>query len=108
MYVRKTYATAIGCKIAAITDDSARSAAFAKLHYADRTKGAGIQTRGLSMWAIDHVSMILIILGGIGLGLKGAFGVNLSEYLGTYTNTVYIAIGVAALWQLRRQRFPVG
>jgi len=52
--------------------------------------------------------MILIILGGIGLGLKGAFGVNLSEYLGTYTNTVYIAIGVAALWQLRRQRFPVG
>ena len=60
------------------------------------------------MWAIDHVSMILIILGGIGLGLKGAFGVNLSEYLGTYTNTVYIAIGVAALWQLRRQRFPVG
>ena len=52
--------------------------------------------------------MILIILGGIGLGLKGGFGVNLSEYLGTYTNAVYIAIGVAALWQLRRQRFPVG
>jgi len=61
------------------------------------------------MWAIDHLSMILIILGGIGLGLKGGFGIDLAEqYLGTYTNAVYISIGIAALWQLRRQRFPVG
>jgi len=45
MYIRKTYAIATGCEIAKMTDDSARSAAFAKLLYADRTKGAGIQTR---------------------------------------------------------------
>lgn len=60
------------------------------------------------MWAIDHPSMILIILGGIGLGLKGAFGVDISQqYLGGHTNTFFVLIGLAAMWQLTRQRYPL-
>jgi uncharacterized membrane protein YuzA (DUF378 family) len=60
------------------------------------------------MWAIDHSSMILIILAGMNLGLKGAAGVDLAEhYLGDYINVSYEIVGLAALWQLRRQRFPI-
>ena len=60
------------------------------------------------MWAIDHPTMILIILGGLHLGIKGAFGVDLAEkYLGSYTDAVYVLTGLAAIWQLRRQRFPI-
>jgi hypothetical protein len=37
-----------------------------------------------SMWAIDHPSMILIILAGINLGLKSAFDIDLVDrYMGT-------------------------
>jgi uncharacterized membrane protein YuzA (DUF378 family) len=60
------------------------------------------------MWAIDHPSMIMIILGGIDLGLKGAFGIDIAhQYLGGYTNTAYVLVGIAAIWQLKRQRFPM-
>jgi uncharacterized membrane protein YuzA (DUF378 family) len=58
------------------------------------------------VWVIDHPIMILIILGGIGLGLKGMFDADLTQYLGRYQNAVLIVIGVAAIWQLTRQRFP--
>jgi uncharacterized membrane protein YuzA (DUF378 family) len=61
-----------------------------------------------SMWAIDHPSMILIILAGINLGLKAAFDVDLVErYLGDYSHITYEIVGLAALWQLTRQRFPI-
>jgi uncharacterized membrane protein YuzA (DUF378 family) len=64
---------------------------------------------GVLMWAIDHSSMILIILGGFDLGIRGLFGIDIGEqYLGSYAKAVYILIGIAAVWQLRRQRFPIG
>jgi uncharacterized membrane protein YuzA (DUF378 family) len=60
------------------------------------------------MWAIDHPSMILIILAGINLGLKAAFGIDLVErYLSNYSHITYEIVGLAAVWQLTRQRFPI-
>jgi uncharacterized membrane protein YuzA (DUF378 family) len=60
------------------------------------------------MWAIDHPSMILIILAGMNLGLKAAFDIDLVErYLGDYSRITYEIVGLAAIWQLMRQRFPI-
>jgi uncharacterized membrane protein YuzA (DUF378 family) len=60
------------------------------------------------MWIIDHSTMILLIVGGIDLGMKGAFGIDLAErYLGDYANAAYVLVGISAVWQLRRQRFPI-
>jgi uncharacterized membrane protein YuzA (DUF378 family) len=59
------------------------------------------------MWMIDHPSMILLIVGGIDLGVKGAFGIDLGgRYLGGYTNAAYILVGISALWQLKGNAFP--
>jgi uncharacterized membrane protein YuzA (DUF378 family) len=60
------------------------------------------------MWAIDHPSMILIILAGINLGLKAAFDIDLVErYLNGYSHITYEIVGLSAVWQLTRQRFPI-
>jgi len=60
------------------------------------------------MWAIDHSSMILIILAGLDLGIKGAFGIDLAlKYLGGFEKIMFVIIGLAAIWQFARQRFPV-
>ena len=60
------------------------------------------------MWTIDYPSMMLIILGGIHLGLLGMFGVNIAErFLDGYANLAYDLTGLAAIWQLTRQRYPI-
>lgn len=60
------------------------------------------------MWAIDHSSMALIILAGLYLGVKAVFGVDLAlEYLGRAENVLFIIIGLSAVWQFARQRFPI-
>ncbi|WP_421725880.1 DUF378 domain-containing protein [Bauldia sp.] len=56
------------------------------------------------MKAIDIVTLILIIVGGINWGLIGLFGFNLVEAIfgaGTVLTTIiYIVVGLSALWQL--------
>ena len=60
------------------------------------------------MWAIDHSSMIMVILGGLYLGVKGAFGIDLAQnYLHSFENIVFVITGASAIWQFARQRFPV-
>jgi uncharacterized membrane protein YuzA (DUF378 family) len=65
--------------------------------------------RGRSaMWAIDHSSMILIILGGLYVGIRGALGVDLApKYFGSFEHIIFILIGLSAVWQFARQRFPI-
>jgi uncharacterized membrane protein YuzA (DUF378 family) len=58
------------------------------------------------MWILDFPSLILIIAAGFQLGILGLFGWDAAAAIfGTYAKDVYIAAGVAAIWQLFRQRF---
>jgi uncharacterized membrane protein YuzA (DUF378 family) len=59
------------------------------------------------MWAVDHASMILIIMAGLALGVKGVFGVDLAQKFGSFEHTIYVIVGLSAIWQLVRQRFPI-
>ena len=59
------------------------------------------------MWLIDHSTMIMIILAGFGVGIKGVFGFDVTDYLGVWQNFLFVAVGFAAIWQLGRQRFPL-
>jgi len=54
------------------------------------------------MKLVDLIASILLIIGGINWGLVGIFEFNLVKYLFSGTgieNIVYIAVGVAAVWQ---------
>lgn len=54
---------------------------------------------------IDLVTLVLILLGGIELGMLGIANVSLVGWaFGSWKSTVYIAIGIATVWQILRQR----
>lgn len=58
------------------------------------------------MWWIDFPTLVLIVLAAIVLGVLGATGINIIEYiLGEYARIAYLVFGIAGLWQLTRQRF---
>jgi uncharacterized membrane protein YuzA (DUF378 family) len=66
---------------------------------------AGI-VRAAGMWGLDFSTLILLLFGGAELGLKGAFGFSpVGWLLGPWTPTVYLVIGLAAVWQFFRQKF---
>jgi uncharacterized membrane protein YuzA (DUF378 family) len=54
---------------------------------------------------IDFFSLVLILISGLELGLIGFFGFSpLAWLLGSWRPLAYDAVGVAALWQISRQR----
>jgi uncharacterized membrane protein YuzA (DUF378 family) len=54
---------------------------------------------------IDLLTLILILLAGVELGLIGFFGFSLLTWIfGDWHRFAYDAIGLAAVWQLTRQR----
>jgi uncharacterized protein len=54
---------------------------------------------------IDFFTIVLILIAGIELGLIGFFGFSLVGWLfGSWKSIAYDAVGIAALWQLSRQR----
>jgi len=60
-----------------------------------------------SFWIapIDLLTLVLILIAGIELGLIGFFGFSLFGWLfGSWKPIAYDAAGIAALWQLFRQR----
>jgi uncharacterized membrane protein YuzA (DUF378 family) len=56
------------------------------------------------MKAINILTLILVIVGGLNWGLVGLFGFDLvAAILGTgsvLARTVYVVVGVSALWQV--------
>jgi uncharacterized protein len=52
--------------------------------------------------ALDWISLILLIIGGLNWGLVGAFDIDLVASLfgsgSTMSRAVYILVGLAALW----------
>ena len=59
------------------------------------------------MWAIDAPTLLLVLLGAIYLGLLGFFNFDaISWALGEgYRQLTFQVVGVAAVWQLLRQRW---
>lgn len=57
------------------------------------------------MCGISYIALILVIIGGLTLGLVGAFNFNvLSDIFGATgvgIRVVYIVIGLSALWTIR-------
>jgi uncharacterized membrane protein YuzA (DUF378 family) len=56
---------------------------------------------------IDLPTLMIVLLGGLYLGLLGAFNVDFLQMFmgGMGARLVYAAIGLSALWQFSRQRF---
>jgi len=57
----------------------------------------------MKMSAMDMVVWALIVIGGLNWGLWGAFDFNLVESIfgtGTFTQVIYIIVGLAAVWSL--------
>ena len=57
----------------------------------------------MKMSAIDWVSYVLLVIGGLNWGLVGFFDFNLVESLfgaGTFTAIVYDLVGLSALWSI--------
>ena len=55
------------------------------------------------MKALNVITLILIIIGGLNWGLIGLFQLNLVSSIfgaGTVTQIIYILVGLSALWQL--------
>lgn len=58
------------------------------------------------MWALDFPTLVLILAAGFELGSLGMFGFSLFGWaLGSWKLLAYDAVGLAAIWQLCRQRF---
>lgn len=58
------------------------------------------------MFAIDFPTLVLILAAGLALGTEGAFGFSLFDWMfGAHKLLAYDLIGLAAVWQLSRQRF---
>jgi uncharacterized protein len=65
------------------------------------------------MKALDVLTAVLLVIGGINWGLFGGFGLDLVELLfGPLTilsRTVYVLVGLSAVYQLARWRWsPAG
>jgi uncharacterized membrane protein YuzA (DUF378 family) len=55
---------------------------------------------------IDFCTLVLILIAGFQLGLLGFFELDLMQWaLGSWQSTIYMVIGLSAVWQLWRQRF---
>lgn len=55
------------------------------------------------MKALNVITLILIIIGGLNWGLIGLFQLNLVSTIfgaGTISQIIYILVGLSALWQL--------
>ena len=60
----------------------------------------------MKLWIIDFPTLVLVIAAGLQLGLLGFFEWDAAAALfGSYTRTLYMIIGLSAVWQLCRQRF---
>lgn len=56
------------------------------------------------MRLIDSLTLVLVIVGGLLLGIRGLLGADLfTEYLGDGLRIAQIVIGGSALWQIFRQ-----
>jgi uncharacterized membrane protein YuzA (DUF378 family) len=63
--------------------------------------------RSIAIWRapLDFLTLCLVLLGGIELGAIGLFGFSVLTWLfGHWQHFVYDAIGLAAIWQIMRQR----
>jgi len=59
-----------------------------------------------ALGVIDFSTLVMILAAGIELGSEGAFGFSLFDWVfGAHKLLAYDFIGLAALWQLVRQRF---
>lgn len=56
------------------------------------------------MKALNLITLILVIIGGINWGLVGLFNLNLVEMIFGFapmlTRIIYILVGLSALWQI--------
>jgi uncharacterized membrane protein YuzA (DUF378 family) len=60
----------------------------------------------LAMWFFDFSTLVLIIAAALQLGLQAFFGWDAVSYItGTGAPFVFKAMGIAAVWQLCRQKF---
>lgn len=56
-------------------------------------------------WLIDVLTLLLVLAGAMHLGLLGFFDIDFVSHLfGERTKFAYDLIGLAALWQISRQR----
>jgi len=66
----------------------------------------GVRCWGPAMWPFDFPTLILILAAGLELGAQGALGVSLYGWLfGSWKMAAYQITGLAAVWQICRQRF---
>ena len=57
----------------------------------------------MKMSALDWVTFVLVMIGGLNWGLVGFFGFNLVTTIfgsGTITNIVYDLVGLSTLWMI--------
>jgi uncharacterized membrane protein YuzA (DUF378 family) len=60
------------------------------------------------MWIVDHSTMIILILCGLDLGLNAVVGFSpIDDFVKGHSTAVDLVVGIAASWQLMRQRFPI-
>jgi uncharacterized membrane protein YuzA (DUF378 family) len=58
------------------------------------------------MQAVDCATLVIILLASLHLGFVGLFDLDLLTIAaGHYAGVAQIAVGLAALWQAKRQRF---
>ena len=58
------------------------------------------------MGTIDLATLLLVLFAGAYLGLLGALGFDLIQWVNpSWRIPIYDVVGIAALWQLSRQRF---
>jgi uncharacterized membrane protein YuzA (DUF378 family) len=58
------------------------------------------------MWPIDFPTLVLILAAGLELGTQGVFGFSFYGWLfGSWVPLAYQITGLAAVWQICRQRF---
>jgi hypothetical protein len=67
----------------------------------------------MHMKALNLLTLILVIVGGVNWGLVGAFDFDLVALFGegsTLSRIVYVLVGLSALWQLMplAQAFRIG
>ncbi|MEX2012363.1 MAG: DUF378 domain-containing protein [Patescibacteria group bacterium] len=55
----------------------------------------------MKMSTTDMIIWVLLVIGGLNWGLVGAFDYNIVSSIfgeGTFTNVIYILVGLAAVW----------
>jgi uncharacterized protein len=76
----------------------------ATMEQPDRSKLLSLQSRRKLMKILNLVTLLLVIVGGLNLGLVGAFDFDLVAALfgdgSALSRIVYVLVGLSALWQI--------